>query len=86
MREVACGLPTADAEQAGSPMPRVKTWKAPLALFLVGLFVAKPVLSLLIDDTAGNWAAGAFGFVGMVTLVLYLWDREHPAEGGPPSP
>jgi hypothetical protein len=59
-------------------MPRVTTWKVPLALWLFG-FVAKVALSILVSDTVGSWVGGAFGFLGLVTLGLLAWNQSREA-------
>lgn len=59
-------------------MPRVTTWKVPLALWLLGL-VVKFALSILVSDTVGNWVGGTFGFLALVTLLLYAWNQSREA-------
>jgi riboflavin transporter FmnP len=61
-------------------MPRVTTWKVPLALWLFG-FVVKIVLSILISETVGSWVGGTFGFLALVTSVLYAWNQSREARG-----
>jgi hypothetical protein len=62
----------------GGPVPRVTTWKVPLALWLFG-FVVKVVLSILVNDTVGSWVGGAFGFLALVSLGLLGWNRSREA-------
>jgi hypothetical protein len=49
-------------------MPRVRTWKVPVALWLLG-FLAKIVFSILVSDAVGTWVGGTFGFFAVVTLL-----------------
>lgn len=56
-------------------MPRIATWKLPVALWLLGL-LAKIVVSALVSDSAGTWVGGAFGFLAVVTLLLWLAQRD----------
>ena len=57
-------------------MPRVTTWKLPLALWLLAL-VSKLALSIMVSDTWGTWVGGTFGFLSVITL--YLWSRGRQA-------
>lgn len=62
-------------------MPRVTTWKVPLVLWLFG-FVAKAGLSILVSDTVGSWVGGAFGFLALVTTVLWAVTRQSRERDG----
>lgn len=64
----------------GGQMPRITTWKLPLALWLLGL-VAKIGLSVLVDDALGTWIGGALGFVGLLTFILWASQREARSGG-----
>ena len=65
-------------------MPRVTTWKLPLALWLLGL-VSKLALSM-VSDTLGTWVGGTFGFLSVVTLYLWSRGREARAPAGSLGP
>jgi hypothetical protein len=56
-------------------MPRVTTWKIPLALWLLG-FAVKIGLSIMVDDTLGTWVGGVLGFLALVTLVMWASQRD----------
>jgi hypothetical protein len=56
-------------------MPRVTTWKVSAALWVLG-FLAKIVFSVLVSDTVGTWIGGIFGFFAVVTLLLWLAQRD----------
>jgi hypothetical protein len=56
-------------------MPRVTTWKIPLALWLLG-FAAKVGLSIMVNDTLGTWVGGVLGFLALVTLVMWASHRD----------
>ncbi|RZU31727.1 hypothetical protein [Blastococcus saxobsidens] len=60
-------------------MLRVRTWKVPVGLWLSGL-AAKIVLSLLVDETLGNWVGGTLGFLALASALLLgrEWSRESP--------
>ena len=53
-------------------MPKVTTWKIPVALWVAG-FIAKVIFSIVINDTVGNWVGGTLGFLAFVTFGLYSW-------------
>jgi hypothetical protein len=53
-------------------MPEVTTWKLPVGLWLAG-FLLKMLLSILINDTVGNWVGGTLGSLAAVTF--FLWTR-----------
>ena len=53
-------------------MPEVTTWKLPVGLWLAG-FLLKILLSILINDTVGNWVGGTLGFLAVATF--FLWTR-----------
>jgi len=55
-------------------MPRVTTWKVPVALWVCG-FVTRVALSFLVSDTVGSWVGGIFGFLTVVTGGLYAFSR-----------
>jgi hypothetical protein len=59
-------------------MPRVTTWKVPLALWLLAGAV-KIALSFLVSETVGSWAGGAIGFLALVSLVLLGRTRSREA-------
>jgi hypothetical protein len=61
-------------------MPRVTTWKVPLALFMAG-FVLKVAFSILVSDTVGSWVGGTLGFLALVAAVLYAWNQSDAARG-----
>jgi hypothetical protein len=66
-------------------MPRVTTWKVPLAFFLTG-FVAKVALSILVSDTVGSWVGGTLGFFAFVTTWLYAWNQSCEVRGQERTP
>jgi hypothetical protein len=46
----------------------------PVVLGVLGM-ITKIALSFLVSDTVGSWVGGFFGFLAMVTGVLYAFSR-----------
>jgi hypothetical protein len=52
-------------------MPRITTWKIPLALGLTGLILTV-ALGILVGRTIGTWVGWTFGFLAFVTAMLWV--------------
>ena len=66
-------------------MPRVTTWKVPLALWVTG-FILNMLLSAVVSESVARWVAGPLGFLALVTFVMYGYHREKVAREARDTP
>ena len=55
-------------------MPRVTTWKVPVALWVLGM-ITKVALSFFVSDIVDSWVGDFSGFLAMVAGVLFAFSR-----------